>query len=140
MEDLTTWNIFTTSSSTYSTSTFLTPPMSNTIKFQDDYLAFRDSEKVEVPFIDPFNIDIDSNDTKGGSGNFYRTFYISRIVIIPSILMMIACSIILMYVILRHLKSVMKLYLSVLFYAASTLFFASQISTKILQSQVFGII
>ena len=104
-----------------------------------DQLIFGGPGPVENPIINPFKMKIISNN----SGNFtdeflgfYKKFYVSRVLIIPTTLLMIFCSITLMVVILRHLKSVIKLYLSVLFYACSILFFASQILAKLLHSEV----
>ena len=94
---------------------------------------------VQNPIINPFKMKIISNNSGNFSDEFlgfYNKFYVSRVLIIPATLLMIFCSITLMFVILRHLKSVIKLYLSVHFYACSILFFASQILAKLLHSEV----
>ena len=109
-------------------------------RLEDSSLIFG-GPGVKNPILDPFKMEIPSTESGNFSGvnlPFYKTFYISRAVIVPATLSMIFCSIILIYIILRHLKSVLKLYLSVLFYAFSILFFASQIITKLLHNLVSG--
>ena len=79
-----------------------------------------------------FNNSLSNGTGTGTDGAWYRKFYISQIVIFPSILMMILLSLLLIYVIVRHLRAIIKLYLSVIFYAFSILFFASQIITMLM--------
>ena len=66
----------------------------------------------------------------------YNNFYISRFVMIPSIVMMVITSLLLIYIILKHLRAVLKLYLSVIFYAVAILFFAAQVTAFLLQNWV----
>jgi hypothetical protein len=66
----------------------------------------------------------------------YNEFHISRVVVVPAVALMILTSILLIYVIAKQLRRVMKLYLSVLFYAACVLFFVSQVITVLLYNRV----
>ena len=81
-----------------------------------------------------------ANGTEEDGTFVYRKFYISQAVIIPAILAMVFFSVLLVYVIVRHLRPVMKLYLSVIFYACSILFYASQIILLLLYDFVSIII
>jgi hypothetical protein len=76
-----------------------------------------------------------SNQTEN-SGFKYNQFYVARAVMIPSIIVMILFSVILIYIIIRHLQPMMKLYMSVIFYALSILYFAALIITKLFYDRV----
>ena len=66
----------------------------------------------------------------------YKTFYITRVVEIPSVVLMVVTSLLLLYIIVKHLRQIMKLYLSIIFYSASVLFFVSQFITMQLYNRV----
>ena len=66
----------------------------------------------------------------------YKTFYITRVVEIPSVVLMVVTSLLLLYIIVKHLRRIMKLYLSIIFYSASVMFFASQLITMQLHNRV----
>ena len=97
-------------------------------------------EKMAInPLAENLQIELSNASTgyNGSDGGFqYRRFYISQVVIIPSLVMMVLFSLLLLYVILRHLRGVLKLYLSVIYYALSILFFASQIIWMIFSDMV----
>ena len=61
---------------------------------------------------------------KGTSFN-YRKPYITQVIVLPSIVLMVTFSILIIYVIIGHLRNIMKLYMSVIFYAVSILYFAA---------------
>ena len=78
----------------------------------------------------------ESNQT-GDSGFKYNKFYVTKVVMIPCIILMVVFSLLLVYIIMRHLRSILKLYMSVIFYALSILYFAIQIIILLLYDQVF---
>ena len=87
------------------------------------------------PFVNPVHSSV-SNET-GDSGFKYNKFYVTKVVMIPCIILMVVFSLLLVYIIMRHLRSILKLYMSVIFYALSILYFAIQIIILLLYDQVF---
>jgi hypothetical protein len=137
-----TWSLYTstTTSSFFMLQTteqspvFINTGGSNKKLLELEETSIFDGKMVKDPIIDPFKMALPSNDS--GNISLQTSFYLSRTLIIPATITMVLCSITLMYIILRHLKAIIKLYLSVLFYAISILYFASQITTKLLYNQV----
>ena len=78
-----------------------------------------------------------SDDADGGFK--YTQFYITQVTIYPCIFFMIFFSLVIIFIIMKQLKPVMKLYMSVIYYAFSMLFYASQIlSVLVFDSVSFG--
>ena len=103
--------------------------------------------KIEPMMINPFKhltktpynneeLGVAQNESNQSSGFVYNKFYITRVVMIPSIIMMVFFSLLLVYIIIRHLRPIMKLYMSVIFYALSILYFAIQIIILLLHDLV----
>ena len=70
---------------------------------------------------------VHNKNNRTDSGFKYNQFYVTRVVMIPCIILMVLFSLLLVYIIIRHLRPIMKLYMSVIFYAFSILYFATQI-------------
>ena len=62
----------------------------------------------------------------------YNKLYITRTVMIPALVLVVLSSLFLIYIIISKLREVMKLYLSVVLYAVSILYFAAQVATMLL--------
>ena len=62
----------------------------------------------------------------------YNKLYITRIVMIPALVLVVLSSLFLIYIIISKLREVMKLYLSVVLYAVSILCFAAQVAIMLL--------
>ena len=98
------------------------------------------SPQVFDVIINPFNgVGVSRNESNetGDSGFKYNKFYVTKVVMIPCIILMVVFSLLLVYIIMRHLRSILKLYMSVIFYALSILYFAIQIIILLLYDQVF---
>ncbi|XP_063686213.1 uncharacterized protein LOC134819983 [Bolinopsis microptera] len=65
----------------------------------------------------------------------YNKLYITRTVMIPALVLVVLSSLFLIYIIISKLREVMKLYLSVVLYAVSILYFASQVATMLLYNK-----
>eukprot|EP00116_Pleurobrachia_bachei_P012932 sb/3473194/ len=121
-------------------------PFGDHLKIEDDLIlrpvTEEPFEKLAVnPLGGKLQIEYPNASTGYESDGFqYRRFYISQVVIIPSLVMMVVFSLLLLYVILRHLRGVLKLYLSVIYYALSILFFASQIIWMIFSDMVRAVL
>ena len=70
------------------------------------------------------------------TGFQYKQFYVTRIVMIPCLVMMLLFSLMIVYIIIRHLRAIMKLYLSVIFYAFSILYFAALLVVLLVYNKV----
>ena len=70
------------------------------------------------------------------TGFQYKQFYVTRVVMIPCLVMMLLFSLLIVYIIIRHLRAIMKLYLSVIFYALSILYFAALIVVLLVYNKV----
>ena len=102
--------------------------MNNVPNPLDVFLLYYKSTKKPFPFLT-----WTSHKTIGAAsddGGFkYTQFYITQVTIYPCIFFMIFFSLVIIFIIMKQLKPVMKLYMSVIYYAFSILilFYASQI-------------
>ena len=78
-----------------------------------------------------------SNDNQADNNGFqYKQFYVARVVMIPCLVLMLLFSLLLVYIIIRHLRAIMKLYMSVIFYAFSIIYFALLMVVLLIHNQV----
>ena len=102
-----------------------------TLPFEMDQPVIYDA--MPDPFDNSLTIKIDN----ATSGRFiYSRFYVTRVVMIPCIVLMIFFSVLLIWSILKNLKGVLKLYISVIFFAIAVIFFAVQIIVNLARNQV----
>ena len=98
------------------------------------------SETTFPPLRDKGDISESRNSSKyngtNNAGFQYTQFYVTRIVMIPCIFLMLLFSLMIVYIIIRHLRAIMKLYLSVIFYAFSILYFATLIVVLLVYNKV----
>ena len=105
-----------------------------------DYAPTRPTTNDESNFSN--TLDTLENSTSANNAPFdehtfeYKTFYITRVVEIPSVVLMVVTSLLLLCIIVKHLRQIMKLYLSNIFYSAPVLFFVSQFITMQLHNRV----
>ena len=84
-------------------------------------------------FVNPFKETeappINSNDSSVDNGTDetgfqYKKFYVTRVVIIPCLVLMVIFSLVIVFIIMKQLRAIIKLYMSVIFYAFSIQYFA----------------
>ena len=110
-----------------------------TVQFQPPDITTMQRDDYIIP--DPFEyLQPENNTVNVNSSLEYRKLYISQAIIIPSIVLMVISSLLIIYVIIRHLRSIMKLYLSVIFYAVSILYFAAAVTCLLIRNKVINIL
>ena len=122
------------------------PEMHNFIidPFDDD--NFYTVKPPEDMMIDPFEKTLppfggmgkNSSEKNGtdDTGFQYREFHVTKVVMIPCLVLIVIFSLLLVYIIMRHLRAIMKLYMSVIFYAFSTLYFVILMLVLLVYNQV----
>lgn len=93
-------------------------------------------EETEEP---PIDLNDTSNSTDNGAdetGFQYKKFYVTRVVIIPCLVLMVIFSLIIVFIIMKQLRAIIKLYMSVIFYAFSIQYFAVMMVTLLVYDEV----
>ena len=126
------------------------PEMHNFIidPFDDD--NFYTVKPPEDMMIDPFEKTLppfggmgQNSSEKNGTDDTsfqYRKFYVTKVVMIPCLVLIVVFSLLLVYIIIRHLRAIMKLYMSVIFYVFSTLYFVVLMLILLVYNQVHIIV
>ena len=102
--------------------------------------GMRDNSETSFPPLTEKGNISESNSSKyngtDDAGFKYTQFYVTRVVMIPCIVLIVLFSLMIVYIIMKHLRAIMKLYISVIFYAFSILYFATLIVVLLVYNKV----
>ena len=91
-------------------------------------------KETEAP---PVNINDSSVDNGTDETGFqYKKFYVTRVIIIPCLVLMVIFSLVIVFIIMKQLRAIIKLYMSVIFYAFSIQYFAAMMVILLVYDEV----